>query len=731
MIKTLSQNMEEQAIPAASREYTFRQVSFAILTGLVGALLNFVPIELAYNISLVLGNFAFIVAAAYLRPMLTFVCAMICVAPLMVSWGHPYGFITFGGEALFIAFLRSRGWYLPTADFLYWLVIGMPLTAMMIWLNTESSNGLLLFSIFKQSINAVFYTAIAVIFIFIFGEKIKRLLTKVQQPTYEKTLNQYLHHILWTVSAFLVVGICLLLSRNLNALQNQQFDEKLNISSQYFSRIVETYVSEHKKAIQQAANQISLQSNHDNKQEVLSQVHEIYPGFITMLMANERGEINAASPAPLLEKVSTDNFNVSDRPYFHQAMATQRMFVSSVFMGRGFGNDPIVAISAPIYHKGNAKPVGIIEGSLNLTLFEHLNKNLAGERPIKVILVDNNEHIIFADESLNLKALQKFDVTQSEYEVKRRMLRLSANDDSKTRFLFRSIELDNGWRVYSVIEHSSLLMIIEQEYLTIFIALFIIFIFVVLLASQVSNTLNEPLKFAIDELAHGDDTGNYRKIPFDAPIEFSALYEELQRGKSRLLKHQHLLEAKVRKRTAALNRANKALKELANTDSLTGLCTRRHMEKRFSEVQSLLLRNDASMMLAILDLDHFKNINDQYGHVFGDECLKHSASVLTKEFDRSSDIVGRYGGEEFIIVAQLDEKEVVIDKLQNIQRAIEAHEFILENGQSIKITVSIGAITAPASLNESFQHWVSLADERLYWVKENGRNQLARKCIDV
>ena len=122
-----------------------------VILGLFGALLNSFPIELAFNISLIIGNLTFIIAASYLRPALTLLCAVLCLAPLLVSLGHPYGFITFGLEAFFVSFMRSRGWYLPTADFLYWLIIGMPLTALIIWLTSSDTQGYLLFSLFKQT----------------------------------------------------------------------------------------------------------------------------------------------------------------------------------------------------------------------------------------------------------------------------------------------------------------------------------------------------------------------------------------------------------------------------------------------------------------------------------------------------------------------------------------------------------------------------------------------------
>ncbi len=250
----ISLEIEEQPVEVKTKQG--RPLIFAIVLGMLGAILNSIPVELAYNISLVIGNLAFIMAAAYLRPALTLVCASICVTPLLVVWGHPFGFITFGLEALFVSFMRGRGWYLPTADFLYWLIIGMPLTAAIIWFTNTDVDAYVLFSSFKQSINAVFYTALAVIAIFIFGEKINEWI-KSQQPPLVKSLKQYLHYILWVMSAFFVVGICLFLSRSLNDIQHQQFEERLDISSQYLSRIVDNYVDEHIKAIAQTASKLS------------------------------------------------------------------------------------------------------------------------------------------------------------------------------------------------------------------------------------------------------------------------------------------------------------------------------------------------------------------------------------------------------------------------------------------------------------------------------------------
>ncbi|MBA6389822.1 diguanylate cyclase [Colwellia sp. BRX10-3] len=701
-----------------------RAIILAIALGLFGALLNSYPIELAFSVSLVIGNLAFILAAAYLRPALTLLCALICVAPLFIIWGHPFGFITFGCEALFVSYMRGRGWYLPTADFLYWLIIGMPLTAVLIWFNTAESQGYLLFSLFKQSINAVFYTALAVILIFVFSDKLNGWV-KTQQPRLVKNLKQYLHYILWIMSAFFVIGVCLFLSRNLNDIQQKQIEDKLDISSQYLGRIVDNYVDDHKKAVAQIANELSA-IEPSSYNDALVRVHQLYPGFITMLIANKEANIVASSPFSLMKNITKNAVSVEDRAYFTEAFFNQSIYVSPVFLGRGFGADPIIAISAPIYLKNNDKPTGVVEGSLNLNLFENVNSFSANDREIEVVLTDENDNVIYAESTLAVTKLSKFNYVLEHVDITPQLMRIESQGSSRERYLYRKIELKNGWKIFVLIEHSQILKLIEQQYLTIFLSLFLIFILVVLLANQIANTLNKPLAFALKELAHGDVKEGYKAIPYDdAPSEFLTLYNELQQSKERLLKHQFILEEKVEKRTKELNKANKALKALASKDSLTGLYNRRYLANKFSELQSILSRNNAAMVVAMLDLDHFKKLNDEHGHLMGDNCLKFVGEAMQRKFDRRSDIVARFGGEEFIVVAQYDEQNGVLKKLEELREEIVQHCFPYDAHHFIGVTISIGAVTANAKFSGNIDDWIRLADEQLYEAKNNGRNQLS------
>ena len=704
-----------------------RSLLLALILGVLGAVLNSFPIELAYNISLIIGNLAFILAAAYLRPALTLLCAFICVAPLLVLWGHPYGFITFGCEALFVSYMRTRGWYLPTADFLYWLVIGMPLTAIIVWLNATGTQEYLLFSLFKQGINAVFYTALAVISIFVFGDKLNRLV-KSQQPALVKNLKEYLHYILWVMSAFFVVGICLFLSKSLNDIQEQQFEDKLDISSQYLGRIIEDYLENHKKAINQMAYILSnVEPN--SYDDALIKGHELYPGFLTMMITNQEANIVSASPKTLMDNIPDSGFSVADRAYFNQAFFHEYLYVSPVFLGRGFGAEPIIAISSPIYAHNNEKPVGIVEGSLNLNLFEEIRPNTENNRAFEVVLTDENDNVIYADAKLALTTLSKFNFSFNQAKFEDKLMMIDTYSSSKKHYLYRKMGLSNGWKVFVLIEHNQFLQLIERQYLTIFMSLTLIFIFVIILANQFANTLNRPLAFALNELSNDDARDGYKPIPFDAPTEFLTLYQQLQYAKDKLLKQQFILEEKVVKRTVELNEANKALKKLANIDSLTGLYNRRYLENKFGEFQAILARNNATMVVAMLDLDHFKKLNDQNGHLVGDYCLASVGKLIKDKFDRRSDIVARFGGEEFIIIAQHDEQSGVLQKLEELRKNIENHRFSYDEHESINMTISIGALTTYATFSEDIDDWIRLADEQLYQAKNEGRNRLSAKHL--
>jgi diguanylate cyclase (GGDEF)-like protein len=161
--------------------------------------------------------------------------------------------------------------------------------------------------------------------------------------------------------------------------------------------------------------------------------------------------------------------------------------------------------------------------------------------------------------------------------------------------------------------------------------------------------------------------------------------------------------------------------ELASTDSLTGALNRRSLEKFASHQTELALLSKKSIAVMMIDIDHFKKINDQYGHPAGDHVLR-SASELMKTMVRSTDVVARYGGEEFCMVlpdSSAAEAQILAERLRQKYEALVMHW----NGESFNSTISIGIADTHHS-GSDFSKLVQHADQALYRAKTMGRNRV-------
>ena len=161
---------------------------------------------------------------------------------------------------------------------------------------------------------------------------------------------------------------------------------------------------------------------------------------------------------------------------------------------------------------------------------------------------------------------------------------------------------------------------------------------------------------------------------------------------------------------------------LSITDQLTGLNNRMYFNNKFNEEWQRCHRSKVPFSLLLMDLDHFKKINDAYGHIMGDECLKKVAVVLKTEIKRLTDTVARYGGEEFVIIlpnTDIEASEEVADRVLKSIREIDLEY----EGQKIKVTCSIGL--AHAFPNEDMDRHLVLkqADDVLYQAKQQGRDR--------
>ena len=162
------------------------------------------------------------------------------------------------------------------------------------------------------------------------------------------------------------------------------------------------------------------------------------------------------------------------------------------------------------------------------------------------------------------------------------------------------------------------------------------------------------------------------------------------------------------------------LQKEAIFDALTGCYNKKQIEILLEKFLSESLRYNVPLSIMMLDIDHFKKVNDTYGHLVGDFILKEVANIL-KSTIRHSDACGRFGGEEFIIILPNTKLIGAMKLAERIRKNIQNHEFIFNNTK-IFVTISIGITSA--SKTDSIFSLIERADEALYEAKNKGRNRV-------
>jgi len=202
--------------------------------------------------------------------------------------------------------------------------------------------------------------------------------------------------------------------------------------------------------------------------------------------------------------------------------------------------------------------------------------------------------------------------------------------------------------------------------------------------------------------------------------QYEQMYHELMAKASEL----DVAYKELNTLTDALNEKNRLLAEMAARDGLTDLFNHRYFQEFMRQQVLQAQRYDRPLSLILLDIDHFKDLNDTYGHQFGDVILKELADILRSSV-RKADIVARYGGEEFgIIMPDTDSRGAAVAG-EKIRHTVEQHRTNVSADKAIEFTISLGVAQYTGKMTEAGE-LVGAADSCLYEAKRSGRN---RMCV--
>jgi diguanylate cyclase (GGDEF)-like protein len=219
------------------------------------------------------------------------------------------------------------------------------------------------------------------------------------------------------------------------------------------------------------------------------------------------------------------------------------------------------------------------------------------------------------------------------------------------------------------------------------------------------------------------ENGDSRWFGFEQDISERKQAEEL------LQKTNFALEQEITERRLVeqeLKIKTELLEKLSMQDGLTGIANRRYFDQRAEVEWKRALRSVLPLSLALIDIDHFKQYNDHYGHGAGDDCLRQVAQVLAGYAERPLDLIARYGGEEFVALLPETESDGALHLADRMRAAVEALSIphACSSVGSV-VTLSIGVATHGSDrVKTDLRHLQECADQALYCAKHRGRNQV-------
>lgn len=435
---------------------------------------------------------------------------------------------------------------------------------------------------------------------------------------------------------------------------------------------------------------------------------------------------------------TVEAFDVHSKDWYTQADQRDEIYWTDVYGG---AQDPVLAISTSYpYFDELGNKVGVFGADILLDEITSTFKTLPVSENTQLYLFESNGNLI-----VDTNTEQPF-LTDDGGESRKTPFN---SDDALFKVLFDNIRTDEwlaqqnidgaqyylGVYRYPINEEKSWYLgiaIPESDYTadlnllsgqlkeTFMVSLMLLIVVLFLFVRWINKPLGR-IASEIDVLSKGnfgqqisiertDAIGKLIHSFNDMSTRLSTMVQTINQKNDELANLNKNLELKVKERTLELE-------QVASTDLLTNLINRRELLRLFEHEMSVFKRYDHGLSIAMIDIDHFKKVNDTYGHLEGDNVLVSVAQTL-KACVREADIVGRYGGEEFLVIMPQTSNE---DAHLIIERCRSKIEDLITGESKIKVTISAGI---SAVKDDNVESTIAFADDNLYKAKLSGRNRI-------
>lgn len=447
----------------------------------------------------------------------------------------------------------------------------------------------------------------------------------------------------------------------------------------------------------------NLKKTYNAKSDDLWLVIEINDGIKTLSLLDKALEVTSI-------KTVVNDYNVVSRPWYKLALLKNHLIKTDPY---DFSNITAKGItySKVIKNTKNVFSLDILIKDLNNILYTFSGKTLENSFLI------NYKGEIIADSSRKKN--------QKVFEHIIKVVKKSKNQKD----ILNTIVINNKKYIYSIViiddeylcsyaEESQIIKPYKEKFKYLFIVTALILVMILPLIFYLSSIIVKPILLLVDESKKVKNRRFDDVVDIKTKVlEISNLSNSLTEMSKSIDEYQKDLETKVELRTIELDEKNKELERLAVIDKLSGLYNRLKLDETIEMEIERTNRYNTFFGIIIIDIDYFKKVNDEYGHLIGDYIIKEFGYILQNNI-RKIDTVGRWGGEEFMIVCpEVDDKKIKLIA-EKIRLKIQQYNF----KEIQKKTASFG--TTIYKKGEKFEEIISRADQALYLAKEKGRNKV-------
>lgn len=522
----------------------------------IAALLNYFPIDFFTGSQLVFGNIVAVAMTLLFGLRYGVLCTLVAGGVTWFNWGHLYIVLPFLLEVFVVSSAYKKGRSPFLYGIRYWLLLGWIIVAVQYFLFSEY----------------MLLTKYAITIKYVVNGIINVMMGYSLAWALRNRVNSNMNEVL---SFSRIIAICIFIALATGLFLNthywlkryqaealDNFQNKLRLESEIVAGNLDDFLAEHLRALSLVSKLNA--GNSKNWQELLDVLGNNYPDMLTLLATDASGNLTASYPAEFMQQVMSQGqgmFSVADRAYFRTVRDTGQDYISDVFQGRGFGTDPIVALS--VAKQGSPEFSGIVEASLDLTRFSGLDrKTLATSQTLLVL--DKQDRVIYSSPALGLTFLQDMSDSRLVRHLASPRFHFFFDEQNNWRVAQQTLLESSRWRVVSMLPLAIYENMITRHLLLSLSLLALALLFSFWIVEKLANKISRPITDFAEELLTISKSGNFDNIQFKQSKsnvkEFQLIIPVVQLYSDKLTSSLANLE-KVSQRAEL---ANKELEQLNN-----------------------------------------------------------------------------------------------------------------------------------------------------------------------